>query len=70
MNEHNWSGWPGAWCLNCGAEDVIESVCLTMENHPMPDGITCVEGHAMCDLGHEVPPCQIHRQGPCRVSPQ
>lgn len=22
--EHNWSGWPGAWCLNCGCDDLIE----------------------------------------------
>jgi len=19
-NGHNWSGWPGAWCFNCGQE--------------------------------------------------
>lgn len=23
--EHNWSGWPGAWCLNCGQEDRAEA---------------------------------------------
>lgn len=21
---HRWSGWPGAWCLDCGAEDPCE----------------------------------------------
>lgn len=21
---HKWSGWPGAWCLDCGAEDPFE----------------------------------------------
>lgn len=21
---HNWSGWPGAWCLDCGIEDPYE----------------------------------------------
>lgn len=21
---HRWSGWPGAWCLDCGAEDLTE----------------------------------------------
>lgn len=21
---HRWSGWPGAWCLDCGIEDPIE----------------------------------------------
>lgn len=24
MSEHKWSGWPGAFCLNCGAEDPLE----------------------------------------------
>lgn len=23
-NHHRWSGWPGAYCLDCGAEDPIE----------------------------------------------
>lgn len=27
MKDHNWSGWPGAWCLDCGAEDQRE-ICL------------------------------------------
>lgn len=21
---HRWSGWPGAWCLDCGCEDPNE----------------------------------------------
>lgn len=21
---HSWSGWPGAWCLDCGIEDPTE----------------------------------------------
>lgn len=21
---HRWSGWPGAWCLDCGTEDPVE----------------------------------------------
>lgn len=24
---HRWSGWPGAWCLDCGIGDPIEE-CL------------------------------------------
>lgn len=23
-NRHKWSGWPGAYCLKCGADDPIE----------------------------------------------
>lgn len=22
--QHNWSGWPGAYCLKCGVEDMEE----------------------------------------------
>jgi hypothetical protein len=22
---HRWSGWPGAWCLDCGCEDPYEN---------------------------------------------
>ena len=24
MTPHRWSGWPGAWCLDCGIEDPFE----------------------------------------------
>jgi hypothetical protein len=24
VTAHRWSGWPGAWCLDCGAEDPVE----------------------------------------------
>jgi hypothetical protein len=24
MPEHRWSGWPGAWCLDCGCADPLE----------------------------------------------
>lgn len=24
FQHHNWSGWPGAWCLDCGCEDPRE----------------------------------------------
>ena len=24
INEHHWSGWPGAYCLHCFADDPLE----------------------------------------------
>lgn len=24
MPAHRWSGWPGAWCLDCGIDDPLE----------------------------------------------
>jgi hypothetical protein len=35
---HRFSGWPGAYCLDCGAEDAVE-VCLA--NHPMSSCKRC-----------------------------
>lgn len=31
---HRWSGWPGAWCLDCGTEDVSE-ICIA-DGHVLP----------------------------------
>lgn len=33
MVEHRWSGWPGAWCLDCGAEDPVERCAAS--GHPL-----------------------------------
>jgi hypothetical protein len=29
---HRWSGWPGAWCLDCGIGDPAEH-CLANHDH-------------------------------------
>ena len=34
-NSHHWSGWPGAYCLKCGAEDPMEIALGS--NHYDPD---------------------------------
>lgn len=34
--EHWWSGWPGAYCLKCGAEDPTEIA--------LAEGCNCVLG--------------------------
>lgn len=40
VGDHWWSGWPGAYCMKCGAEDPLE-ICLA-------DGCACVKcGEAM-----------------------
>lgn len=39
MSEHRWSGWPGAWCLDCGIEDPTEQAIADgwdMES-PLPE---------------------------------
>jgi hypothetical protein len=25
VDDHRWSGWPGAWCLDCGVHDPAEA---------------------------------------------
>jgi len=29
VKEHHWSGWPGAFCLDCGTEDPMEIAIAT-----------------------------------------
>ena len=37
---HSWSGWPGAYCLRCGAEHVLETAIGEgwLSFGPGPDG--------------------------------
>lgn len=63
MTPHRWSGWPGAWCLDCGVEDAGE-VCVAEHS----DGLTCEHGHVMCEVaGHQLRRCAVpeHNNGPC-----
>jgi hypothetical protein len=69
--EHNWSGWPGAYCLNCWIDDPMEE-CLATDN-----GLTfvcgiCNEQEPMTKTGedghtHDVIfyPCLNHPIPPC-----
>lgn len=59
-DEHRWSGWPGALCLNCGVEDPLEQ-CIADHNV----SITCVHGHVQCEEEHEMQRCTEHVAGPC-----
>jgi hypothetical protein len=52
--DHRWSGWPGAWCLDCGIEDQNE-IALTELNK-------CdAAGHAMSEMGT----CLVNHNPPC-----
>lgn len=64
MNNHNWSGWPGAYCLNCGAgdpgEDALAHGCLEATCQ------TC--GVTWCQrIGHiiEWTDCGDHKETEC-----
>ena len=54
MKQHEWSGWPGAYCLVCGAEDQNE-VCLAASWHD--DGIDQEHPERMF--------CRTHLNVPC-----
>jgi hypothetical protein len=61
MSAHRWSGWPGAWCLDCGAEDQNE-ICMAVHDV----FLTCANGHLGCVLDcPDGPPCTEHVNGPC-----
>jgi hypothetical protein len=37
VTDHRWSGWPGAWCLDCGIEDPHEEALATGDYIEVPD---------------------------------
>lgn len=41
---HRWSGWPGAWCLDCGKGDPMERILadglVDDEMNPLPGALT------------------------------
>ena len=43
MSEHRWSGWPGAWCLDCGAEDPREMLLAGIGVKPCQRPEQCTE---------------------------
>jgi len=52
MSEHRWSGWPGAWCLDCGLPDLNE------------EGLDCAV--CVCDPERgEFSICPDHQNQPC-----
>lgn len=56
--QHNWSGWPGAYCLDCGVECAAER-CIA-------------EAHGPVDSYDDTPPCTRPecRNGPCTAVEQ
>ena len=40
---HRWSGWPGAFCLNCGAEHALENAIGLNWYDPFTDEWDAVE---------------------------
>lgn len=51
---HRWSGWPGAWCLDCGADDPFERA--------LADGVLVETGE-----GFDIPEAlrEQYTLGPC-----
>lgn len=54
---HQWSGWPGAWCLDCGKEDASE---LELAG---PVGSV---HHRYSKIPHTEQPCGGCSSGPCQ----
>jgi hypothetical protein len=48
---HRWSGWPGAWCLDCGIADPTEQAIA--------------DGHGFDADGKPIPLPPEYRPGPC-----
>ena len=59
--QHQWSGWPGAYCIKCGVADQNEA-CIADHDTIL----YCVEGHFMCEEPmHVMQQCAEHQNGPC-----
>lgn len=59
MRPHVWSGWPGAWCLVCGVEDIHEIALACDDCQLAGDGITLCAQHLseVQDCKQEVEAC-------------
>ena len=53
IRPHRWSGWPGAFCLDCGVPDPIEE-CIASECGVWTD-CDCVRG--LSDTGERCENC-------------
>lgn len=42
MPDHRWSGWPGAWCLDCGDPDPMELALIGVKR----EATECAEPHS------------------------
>lgn len=56
MLGHRWSGWPGAWCLDCGLEDANE-----LDLAGPPERVH----HRYSDTVHTAQPCAGCSNRPC-----
>lgn len=59
---HRWSGWPGAWCLDCGIEDPIEQALADGNYVEVPDPSTEM-GFRFDFPNVTVPPCPCPGEG-------
>lgn len=65
MPNHKWSGWPGAVCLICGAEDQIE-YCVAIDCPNAFVACECSEGCGLCSGTGVLPGhCEEHRNNEC-----
>jgi len=69
--EHRWSGWPGAYCLNCWIDDPMEE-CLATDDGVVAVCTSCDEKWPLDASGedghkHDIVfyPCPNHPIPPC-----
>ncbi len=56
---HRWSGWPGAYCLNCGMEDQVEIA--------LADGVYDPITNEWTDTKRETDCATVMRECPPRI---
>ena len=62
MSEHRWSGWPGAWCLDCGVEDAAE-MCRAGHHRPKEYQVSTPPDFELTDHVCKNDPCSQPNSG-------
>jgi hypothetical protein len=65
---HRWSGWPGAWCLDCGIEDPLE-VTLSCPDCDIKCGPNDPATDEMCEAHRKLVVLSCPQPGSRRFDP-
>jgi len=62
MAIHKWSGWPGAYCLKCGAEHALENALAMNWYDPVTDTWDTIEHEIEVDKADGFCPVESERK--------
>lgn len=57
--QHQWSGWPGAYCMKCGCDDPMEFAIANGHYDPYDEKWLSDEGQALYTGSRGAQPCPV-----------